>query len=134
MHEGSGEITGLPVQGVRVRGVLVVEGLLRPAGEGVLGGEVTGGFSRHGVLVVPGCRVCDRLCKPRKKTKKQKNLNSRVHFLNFIYEEQLSPTAVFDFVGERRGLRDAHMASSVMTPTAPLCLAGFNGSGTRASL
>lgn len=72
MHEGSGEITGLAVQGVRVRGVLVVEGLLRPAGEGVLGGEVTGGFSRHGVLVVPGCRVCDRLCKPRKKTKKTK--------------------------------------------------------------
>lgn len=69
-----------------------------------------------------------------RKQKKQKNLNSRVHFLNFIYEEQLSPTAVFDFVGERRGLRDAHMASSVMTPTAPLCLAGFNGSGTRASL
>lgn len=64
-------LTFLLVHGLGVRGVLVVEGegLLRHVLERVFGGDVTGGLSGHGVLVVPGRRgrVCDRLCRPRKK-------------------------------------------------------------------
>jgi len=54
------------VHGLGMCGVLIVvsEGLLRHILERVFGGDVVGWLSRHGVLVVPGCRsrVCDCLC------------------------------------------------------------------------